>query len=263
MRNIKIILSDRLPEVEITAVRVDAAKRQLEEVAGKILFDNDLIRENARKFGEAVERYFVEKTFPRRAMFSFSHCPEIFSELWGGSQNLFMPKSVLDKLTRLPTDKFQGHNIPMRIIKQLPIAIHDPIAIFNSATDMTGKTLVALLDLQSPDPFIGKLQNLCMAIEFDVEGHVELIGLVKSAYGKSNRKYVHWFLEDCSALYVDTKRARKWLPTAGLQLPGGKSSSGLKRIILSKESFVKDRIEKILPEIEKAFSADCDQEQRL
>ena len=53
---------------------------------------------------------------------------------------------------------------------------------------------------------------------------------------------------------VDTKRAAKWFPVTGLQLSGVKPFCGSRGTILTKEAFVKRKIEKILPEIRKMFS---------
>ena len=243
---IKIISG--LPAAGIETSSAVEAAREIEEYLREKLFFNSKIAENAAVFGNAVNTYYKSGVFPRRAMFPFTHCPEIFTELWEESQELFMPKSVLDKLERKPdlVNGKQGHAIPIDIIKQLPIAIHDPIAVFISATDTKGKTLVALLDLKSEDPITHQSQNLCTALEFDVTGHVNKIGLVKSAYGKSDSKYLNWFLSDHSAIYIDAKRTGKWLSAAELQLLGGKRFSGSGINLLTKEQFVKSRLNKIL-----------------
>lgn len=245
-QQIKIIPG--LPAADIEMVSAIEAGREIDKYLRENLFFNSLIAEKAVAFSKAVDTYHERGVFPRRAMFPFSHCPEIFTELWGESQELFMPKSVLDKLERQPdfARGIQGHAIPINIIKQLPIAIHDPIAVFISATDIKGKTLIALLDLQSEDPITHQAQNLCTALEFDVSGHVKKIGLIKTAYGKTDSKYLNWFFNDHSAIYADEKRTGKWLSTAELQLLGGKRFPGLHTNLLTKEQFVKSRLRKIL-----------------
>ena len=244
-REVKIISC--LPPENIEADSKAEAVRIIEERLREKLFFNSKIAENAAAFSNAVDDYHRTGYLPRRAMFPFSHCPEVLAEIWEDSQPLFMPKSVLDKLERYPDPilKRQGHASPVEVIKQLPVAIHDPIAIFISATDTHGKTLIALLDLKSADPITNKQQNICTALEFDVSGHINKIGLVKSAYGKSDSKYQNWFLSDHSAIYVDEKRTGKWLSAAELQLLGGKPFPGSFGNILTKEQFVKSRLNKI------------------
>ena len=245
-------ISEQL-KVSLEAESFAEAELKISELMKDVLFRNDEIQKNALKFSNSVDKYLFGK-MNNRSMFPFSHCPEILAELWGSSNNLYMPHSVFDKLERMPTEKKQGHHIPISIIKQLPIAIHDPIAVFDSATDIKGQTLVALLDLKSSDPVTGKMQNLCTVVEFDVKDYIGTIDLVKSSYGKSDGKYMKWFNEYKAAIYVDKKRAGKWFQSSGLQLSGGKPFSGSERTILTKEAFVKRKIEKILPEIRKMFS---------
>ncbi len=245
-------ISDALT-VPLEAYSADEAARLLPELVGQALFDNALIRMNTRKFEAAVDGYFADKDKYRPLYAEFTHCPEILAELWGGSRPVYMPYAVLDKLERMPTPKKQGHHIPLDIIKQLPTAIHDPIMVFSSAMDITGKSLIALLDLQSPDPRTKQMQNLCTVVEFDVKGRLGLVDIVKSTYGRPDHQYKSWFFRDRSTIYMDTKRARKWLPVTGLQLSGVKPFSSPCHTILTKAEFVKARTKKILPEVLAAF----------
>ena len=246
-------ISEQL-KVSLEAESFAEAELKISELMEDVPFRNDEIQKNALKFSDSVDAYFEDKEKHHPHYADFTHCPEVLAELWGSRREIYMSYAVLDKLERMPMGKKQGHHIPKEIIKQLPVAIHDPIAVFDSATDIKGQSLVALLDLKSPDPVTGQKQNLCAVVGFDVEGRLGVFNIIKSAYGKSDGKYMKWFNEYKTAIYVDTKRAAKWFPVTGLQLPGVKPFCGSGRTILTKEEFVKRKIEKILPKIRKMFS---------
>lgn len=170
-------ISEQL-KVSLEAESFAEAELKISELMKDVLFRNDEIQKNALKFSNSVDKYLSGK-MNNRSMFPFSHCPEILAELWGSSNNLYMPHSVFDKLERMPTEKKQGHHIPISIIKQLPIAIHDPLAVFDSATDIKGQSLVALLDLTNIHPVSHAKQNLCAAVEFDVKGRIGTFNIIK------------------------------------------------------------------------------------
>ena len=246
-------ISEQL-KVSLEAESFAEAELKISELMKDVLFRNDEIQKNALKFSDSVDAYFEDKEKYHPHYAKFTHCPEVLAELWGTRRNIYMPYAVLDKLERMPTMKKQGHNIPISIIKQLPVAIHDPIAVFDSATDIKGQSLVALLDLISAHPVSHAKQNLCAVVEFDVKDYIGTINLIKSAYSRPNQQYKSWFLRDRSAIYVDKKRAGKLFPIHWLQLPRLKELSRSGDTILTKEEFVKRKIEKILPEIRKKFS---------
>ena len=241
-------------KVSLEAESFAEAELKISELMKDVLFRNDEIQKNAMKFSHSVDAYFEDKGKCHQHYAEFTHCPEVLAEIWESRRNIYMPYAVLDKLERMPTAKKKGHNIPISIIKQLPVAIHDPIAVFDSATDINGQSLVALLDLKSIHPASHAEQNLCAAVGFDVKGRIGTFNIIKSVYGRPDQQYRDWVRRDHIAAYVDTKRAAKWFPVTGLQLSGVKPFCGSKGTILTKEAFVKRKIEKFLPEIRKKFS---------
>ena len=148
--------------------------------------------------------------------------PAVLRMLGAKNADLVMTPGVLDKVTR------EAHAISLAELKKLPEALHDPLAVFESAT--SSNSLVVLTELQE-----GR-DNVVVAVHLTSESGRVGVSRITSLYGKNNPRAL-WRLP---LLYFNNKKARGWLTAHRLQLPGAvPSTRGRKGKILTPADLVK------------------------
>ncbi|EEG5394115.1 hypothetical protein G3D91_004603 [Salmonella enterica subsp. enterica] len=125
------------------------------------------------------------------------------------------------------------HDVPMEVIEQLPELMHNPEAIYRSATE--NNAVVMLLDAvdKNGDPVVSAVHM--HATQKRIE-----INRVASVYGTENGKKIHSMEREGLALYRKEKLSRDNPQYSGLQLPKEERSyHGLSDNVLSPDDIRK------------------------
>lgn len=109
------------------------------------------------------------------------------------------------------------HDVPMDVIERLPELMHDPKAVYQSATEK--EAVVMLLDAidKNGDPVITAVHMKAVRSRLE-------INRVASVYGTENGKKIHSMEREGLALYRKEKSSRDNPLHSGLQLPKGEHS---------------------------------------
>lgn len=109
------------------------------------------------------------------------------------------------------------HDVPMDVIERLPELMHDPKAVYQSATEK--EAVVILLDAidNNGDPVITAVHMKAVRSRLE-------INRVASVYGTENGKKIHSMEREGLALYRKEKSSRDNPLHSGLQLPKGEHS---------------------------------------
>lgn len=120
---------------------------------------------------------------------------------------------------RLPLTITQGtirkalrkHKVPMAVLRQLPELVHDPVMVFDSATERD--SLVALTKAE----YEGK--PVVAAVHFNKHVARHIINDVASVYGKDSAKTVLGWVRRGLLRYRHTQKSLDWFQRIGLYLP--------------------------------------------
>lgn len=105
------------------------------------------------------------------------------------------------------------------ILKQLPAALTDPIAVFKSATDDASK--VFMLEVRDT-----KGETVILPVSFNASGRHAEINLITSAYGKESKK---WFADQENnnrLLYANQEKIQRWNESSGSNRLRGSNADG-------------------------------------
>lgn len=185
---------------------------------GKIANEN-LIRDEA-EFANSVDA-MQKGTLDQTKLVKVMHTPLVLQLI--GARDLPIKIKYSD-LYKIALDKhFDSKSVEN--VKKLPRKMADPIAIFRSAT--REDSYVLMLELESDT---GATYVASVAIDkIENDGGFE-INLLTSAYGRGEKKpNDKWFanqVENGNLLYVNTKKARAWGLSKGVQFPEKKLHNG-------------------------------------
>ncbi|MEG1508259.1 MAG: hypothetical protein RR373_06460, partial [Akkermansia sp.] len=150
--------------------------------------------------------------------------PAVLRMLGAKPHDLVMTPVVVDKV-------MEGkHAVSMEAMKQLPKAISEPLAIFDSTT--SSNSLVILTELKEGE------SNIVVAVHLNSEtsGGSVAVNRIKSLYGKDNARA----LLNQPMRYLDIKKARSWIASNRLQLPAeARPRSGSEKKLLKPVDLVK------------------------
>jgi hypothetical protein len=130
------------------------------------------------------------------------------------------------------------------MLKQIPAAMTDPIAIFDSATEREFGDIVFMLELKDKS---GKTVVAPVALQArgGSRGRRE-INIVKSAYGKGGTTpAVKWFLAQAkeNARYMNGQKVTDWAQAAGVQFPIGATSNQYGNTVYTEADLVNLRLQ--------------------
>lgn len=150
-------------------------------------------------------------------------------------------------LAKILSDK-EGHNLSKLNVKQLPLAITEPIMVFESAT--RSNAFVLLTDIMNNGRFI------MVAILLDRERQNIKVHDVVSAYTRRNIWYINE-IENGRLLYQDKNKSLNWARTNRLQLPKVRKLPErlLNDKLLTEADIVKPSLGKKLADLENNFFA--------
>jgi len=117
------------------------------------------------------------------------------------------------------------HGVTLDMLKQIPAAMADPIAIFDSATGKAKGDVVFMLEVKDAQ---GKTVVVPVALQSKTGGGRREVNIVKSAYGKGGKTpAVNWFHAQAkeNARYVNGQKFESWADTSGVQFPSRPSNA--------------------------------------
>jgi hypothetical protein len=161
-----------------------------------------------------LESYFENPQ--TREMLTVGSVPKVLLAVGVSEAKMLMPPSVIRKVT---VDK---HSLTREMIEQIPAAMHDPIFVFNSATEADAITIIT--DVKSNG------SNVLVALHLDQPAPRQKANLILSLYEKSPTSVQGW-IKDGMLLYAHTKKARSYFQSARLQLPREGSKAGNKNLL--------------------------------
>lgn len=115
-------------------------------------------------------------------------------------------------------------NITPEMLKQVPAAMADPIAVFDSATHKSSGDLVFMLELVDEN---GATVVVPVALQSKGDRETIEINIAKTIYAKTdfnneNKPYNKWFreqFENKKARYVNGQKIKRWQDSAGVYFP--------------------------------------------
>ena len=179
------------------------------------------LKAEAEAWEKTVDDVTAGKIY-ERAHIEVMQTPKVFNLIGAKSLPIYTDAnkllSALKKHPALTTD----------IIKQIPYAISDPVAIFRSATH-PNDSIVVMTEVIDKDG-----GTVVVPVQLDVTQDSYKINRIASIYAKKNDKtgeiHNEWFVEQVNngqLLYINNKKSSDWSNQAKLQLLSGNSNQNL------------------------------------
>ena len=109
--------------------------------------------------------------------------------------------------------------ISKRVLKQIPEALTDPIAIFRD--DRRENTYLFMLDLKAENN-----QNVVVAVKFNGPGRHAEINLAKTSWGPENTLYFPLQEQNNALVYANSQKISRWNKSSGIYSLRGSNASG-------------------------------------
>ncbi len=110
--------------------------------------------------------------------------------------------------------------ISKRVLKQIPEALTDPIAIFRD--DRRENTYLFMLDLKAENN-----QNVVVAVKFNGPGRHAEINLAKTSWGPENTLYFPLQEQNNALVYANSQKISRWNKSSGIYSLRGSNDSGV------------------------------------
>lgn len=155
----------------------------------------------------------------------------------GSPSNVLLSAGVADKPMRLYGNKvikkMKKHGFSLSELRDLPRAVANPIAVFNTHRDGSHAILTEIKSNQG---------NILVALEVGSGGADIDFNLITSTYGKNKDKIVQWFNTGVAS-YIDKEKALEYLASAPAPIAGAKQAQELSSATKVIESFENPSIE--------------------
>ena len=139
----------------------------------------------------------------------------------GSPSNVLLSAGVADKPMRLYGNKvikkMKKHGFSLSELRDLPRAVANPIAVFNTHSDGSHAILTEIKSNQG---------NILVALEVGRGGADIDFNLITSTYGKDKDKIVQW-VNTGVASYIDKEKALEYLASAPAPIAGAKQAQEL------------------------------------
>lgn len=139
----------------------------------------------------------------------------------GSPSNVLLSAGVADKPMRLYGNKvikkMKKHGFSLSELRDLPRAVANPIAVFNTHRDGSHAILTEIKSNQG---------NILVALEVGRGGADIDFNLITSTYGKNKDKIVQWFNTGVAS-YIDKEKALEYLASAPAPIAGAKQAQEL------------------------------------
>lgn len=110
--------------------------------------------------------------------------------------------------------------ISKRVLKKIPEALTDPIAIFRD--DRRESTYLFMLDLKAENN-----QNVVVAVKFNGPGRHAEINLAKTSWGPENTLYFPLQEQNNALVYANSQKISRWNKSSGIYSLRGSNDSGV------------------------------------
>lgn len=139
----------------------------------------------------------------------------------GSPSNVLLSAGVADKPMRLYGNKvikkMKKHGFSLSELRDLPRAVANPIAVFNTHRDGSHAILTEIKSNQG---------NILVTLEVGSGGADIDFNLITSTYGKNKDKIVQWFNTGVAS-YIDKEKALEFLASAPAPIAGAKQAQEL------------------------------------
>ncbi|MBQ9406624.1 MAG: hypothetical protein IJU37_07825, partial [Desulfovibrio sp.] len=168
-----------------------------------------MMRYEMRAWGEAVDK-IVSDGGVFNPVPMLQRTPLVLSMLGVDIREIYAAPHVFDGML----GRSSGHpSMTKHVLKQLPAAIADPIAIFQSATDTT--RFVMMLDVVDKN---GATVVVPLAFDVSLQNKTATVHMAVSAYGKEKNGVPNqqWFVNHVNDLwYINTEKEKRWAVHSG------------------------------------------------
>jgi hypothetical protein len=196
------------------AMKIMETYYQLESPGGLTYGEN--LRQDEQKWGQEVDKLQASGT-PTGQHIKVMTTPLAFHLAGAKALPVYMDDTKLFEILK------DHPGMTWDLLKQIPGALTDPIAVFASKT--VPNSLVAMLELTDENG-----ATVVGALHLDYTQHGYTVNKLASVYGKDDISTTpptprnEWFIEELTSnrlRYLDTKKISRWLPDTGLRLPQG------------------------------------------
>jgi GGDEF domain-containing protein len=153
----------------------------------------DLIKDIVR-FSKNVDSFVAGEHLTTKHFAVMSKTPDVYLRYGAKKHPIVISTKVLTKIIE---GKYDRVGLPLKTIKQLPVGIVQPIAIFKSDTEENA--LVIAIDLKNHNN-----DNVVIVLHLDQN---QRINSIKSVYGKDRKQWYQEQTKKGNLLFVDKKRA--------------------------------------------------------
>lgn len=128
------------------------------------------------------------------------------------SEPIIINPETIDKCTRSPKPNVQGHQLPLKIIRELPKKLRNPVMIFKGSHNNSLVAITNLVDNQN--------RQVMIAISLNEKSGFHTVNRISSIYGRKNMaSYLSAQIQKGNLIAANKKEAEKMLHSARLQLP--------------------------------------------
>lgn len=183
-----------------------------------------------KQFSDQLDRY-LSGEMGKQVAITVTNTPQIFEKIGARQLPIVMTDGVVEKVLH------EKHGIAVDTLKQIPSQLHDPIMVFDSATEPN--SLVVMTELKDT-----KGKTIIAAIHLSKQYGRHEVNNVASIYGKDRNRWFSEQIEKGRLRYINEIKASNWFMTLGLQLPKVRGTiQGSKIRILTEKDFVKPEID--------------------
>ncbi|MBZ0158384.1 MAG: strawberry notch C-terminal domain-containing protein [Alphaproteobacteria bacterium] len=219
--------------------------KQYREVRGErggeseILADSkkDLLspdKEEVKNFHRQLERWEKRELHPL-ATLTVSKTPEVLRRLGAEQLPVVIDQSTLKKVIHPRSVDKGKHGISVSMIRQLPQQLHNPVMVFDSATQKN--SLVVMTELQQDD------KTIVIAMHLSKKKGYNVVNDIASIHPRERDSHIVGWMKKGLLRYYNKEKTHQWLRSRGLQLPPEATMTGSTFRILSNEDIVKGSAE--------------------
>lgn len=200
----------------------DGGQQYFQPSQEDVLLADEALARDVEAWGKAVDAVGAAKTAPSQHVVMLNQTPLILQMI---GADFLTGKRAVDGGLYVSSHTFENaitgrHGVTLDMLKQIPEAMVDPIAIFDSSSEKGKGDVVFMLELKDKQ---GRTVVVPVALQGAGQNR-KTINIVKSAYGKGGQSpAVQWFLDQAkkNARYVNGQKYEHWQEDSGVQFSSG------------------------------------------
>lgn len=165
---------------------------------------NNNIQTEAENFSRQLDDYATGK-LRKDVPLTVGSTPYILERLGAKQLPIIIDQKIIRKILE------EKHGIPVETVKQITNQLHDPVMVFDSATQ--ANSLVVMTELQHE----GKTIVAAIYLESEKAHHV--VNEITTIHPRSNDHHFMNWIENGLLRYMNKKKSREWFLTRGVQFP--------------------------------------------